>query len=97
MDMNLIETILPMENVVDFCQRWHIRRLAVFGSVLRDDFSPESDIDLLVDYDPRFTRTLSNQIAMKDEITALLGREVDLMNRRAIKRSMNLLRKDEIL
>lgn len=66
--------------LAEFCQRHHIRRLALFGSVLRDDFTPESDIDVLVEFEPGHTPGLAF-FAMEDELSDLLGRKVDLNTR----------------
>ena len=68
---------LPREEIADFCRRHGIRRLSLFGSVLRDDFGPESDIDVLVEFDPENTPGLSF-FAMESDLSRLLGRRVDL-------------------
>jgi predicted nucleotidyltransferase len=65
------------EKIADFCQRHHIRRLAFFGSVLRDDFCPESDVDVLVEFDPNHIPGLSF-FSMENELLQILGRKVDL-------------------
>jgi predicted nucleotidyltransferase len=65
------------ESVARFCRANHIRRLSLFGSVLRDDFGPDSDVDLLVEFEPGYTPGLEF-FAMERELSALLGREVDL-------------------
>jgi hypothetical protein len=69
--------IIPKEGVAEFCRRNHICRLAVFGSALRDDFSPDSDVDILVEfqkgYEPGF-----GFFDMEDELSTMLGRKVDL-------------------
>jgi predicted nucleotidyltransferase len=63
--------------VSEFCERHHITRLALFGSVIRDDFRPESDIDVLVEFQPGIRVGLAF-IRMQDELSAVLGRTVDL-------------------
>lgn len=68
---------IPSEAVAVFCQRHHIRRLALFGSVLRDDFGAESDLDILVEFDEGHTPGLAF-FGMEEELSALLGRKVDL-------------------
>jgi len=88
---------LPMEQIAAFCRRWHIVEMALFGSALRGALRPESDIDLLVTYAPGVRRTLAGQLQMQDEIEAILGRKVDLVNRRALERSRNYIRREEIL
>jgi uncharacterized protein len=85
------------EALSQFCHRWHITEMALFGSVLRDDFSAESDIDLLVSFDPAFRRGLAEMIEMQSQIQQLLGRDVDLIVRRALERSENVSRRDRIL
>jgi predicted nucleotidyltransferase len=65
--------------IADFCQRHHIRKLAFFGSVLRDDFRPDSDVDILVEFDPEHVPGLFRLAAMERELSRLLGeRKVDL-------------------
>ena len=65
------------EVIADFCRRHHIRRLALYGSVLRDDFTPHSDVDVLVEFEPGKTPGLAF-FGMQDELSELLGRKVDL-------------------
>jgi hypothetical protein len=88
---------LPMEQIEAFCRKWQIVELALFGSVLRDDFGPESDIDVLVTFAPDYQRSLSDAITMHEEIEALFGRKVDLINRETIERSQNYIRRKAIL
>jgi hypothetical protein len=85
------------EKIHTFCQRWQITELAFFGSVLRDDFQPDSDVDVLVTFAPDADWSLFDHIAMEEELSALLGRKVDLVSRRAIERSSNWLRRKAIL
>jgi len=66
------------EQIADFCRRHHIRKLAFFGSVLRDDFRPESDVDVLVEFDPREIIGLIRLARIERELAELLGRRVDL-------------------
>ncbi len=86
-----------MGNIAEFCARWKISEFAVFGSVLRDDFGPESDIDVLVTFSPDARWTLFDHVRMQDELASLLGRNVDLVSKRGIERSANYLRRKEIL
>jgi predicted nucleotidyltransferase len=72
------QIVLPKDQIAEFCRRHHIRRLAVFGSALREDFGPESDIDFLVEFDSAFIPTLFDIAAMEKELSELLGRKVDL-------------------
>jgi predicted nucleotidyltransferase len=88
---------LPREVIEAFCRRWQIAELAVFGSILRDDFGPESDVDFLVAFDPAATWSLMDRVSMKDELEDRLGRKVDLVSKRGIERSRNWMRREEIL
>ncbi len=88
---------IPTDKIADFCQRWKITELALFGSVLRDDFRSDSDVDILVTFDPDAHRTLFDMVDMQDELEAVFGRKVDLVSRRGIERSRNYLRRKAIL
>jgi predicted nucleotidyltransferase len=65
------------ERIAEFCKRHRIRRLALFGSILRDDFGPDSDVDILVEFEPG-VRTGLKFFAIQDELSAIIGRHVDL-------------------
>jgi predicted nucleotidyltransferase len=69
---------LPCDQIASFCQRNRIRRLALFGSVLREDFASDSDVDVLVEFEPNPRIGLIRFAAMENELTELLGRKVDL-------------------
>ena len=81
----------------EFCTRWRISEFALFGSVLRDDFDAESDLDILVAFAPDADWSLLDHVQMEQELEALLGRKVDLLSRRSVERSRNWLRRREIL
>lgn len=76
---------VPTEELARFCQRHHIRRLSFFGSVLRDDFGPESDVDVLVEFDPGHVPGFAF-IDVEDELSVLLGRPVDLATPKSVSR-----------
>ena len=88
---------LDQARLADFCRQRKIRQLALFGSVLRDDFQPESDVDVLVTFADEADWSLLDGVAMQEELSAILGRKVDLVNRAAIERSQNWLRRGAIL
>jgi hypothetical protein len=88
---------IPIDKIADFCQRWKIIEFAFFGSVLRDDFRPDSDIDVLVKFAPDARWTLFNHVDMQDELEAIFGRKVDLVSKRGIERSRNYIRRKAIL
>lgn len=92
-----MNTIISKEKVTAFCQKWNISEFAVFGSVLRQDFGPDSDIDVLVTFAPNTKWSLLDHVEMQDELSALLGRSVDLVSKRGIERSRNAIRRKEIL
>lgn len=83
--------------LAEFCRRWKIRELALFGSALRDDFRVDSDIDLLVTFTGDATWGLLTHIQMQHELEALFKRPVDLVSRRAVAESPNWLRRNAIL
>jgi predicted nucleotidyltransferase len=85
------------EQIDAFCRRWHIGELAFFGSVLRDDFGRDSDVDVLVTFAPEADWSLFDHLRMEQELVELLGRKVDLFSKRAVERSHNRLRRQEIL
>ncbi|MBD0334418.1 MAG: nucleotidyltransferase family protein [Cyanobacteria bacterium Co-bin13] len=88
---------LPEDKLAEFCQRWKVSELALFGSVLRDDFRPDSDIDLLITFAPDAKRGLMTLAKMKYELEDLLARKVDLVNKSAVETSHNWIRRNEIL
>ncbi len=91
------ELNIPKEKIVDFCRRWKITEFALFGSVLREDFSPESDVDVLVSFAPDARWSLLDHVEMQDELKIIFGRNVDLISKRGIERSRNPIRRKEIL
>ena len=87
---------IPQEEIAAFCQRNHIRRMALFGSVLRNDFTPESDVDVLVEFEPDQTPGLEF-ITMQDELSEILGRQVDMYTFKGVESNRNWLLREEIL
>lgn len=85
------------EKLRDFCRKWKITEFSLFGSVVRDDFGPESDVDVMVTFAADAHRSLFNMVHMEDELVEIFGREVDLLTRRAVERSLNPIRRDSIL
>lgn len=84
------------EAIADFCKRWQVAELSLFGSVLRDDFGRGSDIDILVEFEPGGAPGLQF-VSMVSELSRLLGRPVDVVTRSAVERSPNYIRRKEIL
>lgn len=88
---------LPQQALAAFCQKWKIKEMSFFGSVLREDFRPDSDIDIIVSFEDTSTWGILELVRMKRELKTLLGREVDLMTKKSIEQSHNWIRRQEIL
>jgi uncharacterized protein len=88
---------LPQDQIADFCTHWRVAELSLFGSILRKDFHSQSDIDILIAFTPESNWGLLEHVQMQQELTTILGREVDLVSKRAIERSSNWIRRQEIL
>jgi predicted nucleotidyltransferase len=76
---------IPHDRIAELCRRHRIRKLALFGSVLRSDFGPDSDVDVLVEFEPGHTPGFGF-IAIQDELSTLLGRRVDLNTANSLSR-----------
>jgi predicted nucleotidyltransferase len=88
---------VPDEAIAAFCRKWKITQIEVFGSALRDDFRPDSDIDLLVTFEPNAGTDLFDLVTMRDEMAEILRRPVDLFSRAGVERSKNPFRRRSIL
>lgn len=88
---------ISRDRLVEFCRRWKISELSLFGSALREDFRPDSDVDLLVSFAPGVSWGFDDCLTMKEELEALLGRAVDLVERRLVETSENYIRRKHIL
>ena len=95
--MSQLPIDIAQDQLLDFCQRWKIRELALFGSVLRSDFSPTSHVDILVTFSDDTSWSLFDHVQMQQELEALFKRKVDLLTRRAVEQSQNPIRRDAIL
>ena len=95
--MEKTEKILPKKKLADFCRRRKVTELALFGSVVGEDFKPESDIDVLVTCGEEARWSLFDLETMQNELELIFGRSVDLVERTALKRSPNHIRKKNIL
>ncbi len=94
-----MNTRIPVdgERVAQFCRKHRITRLAFFGSVLRDDFRPDSDVDVLVSFAQDTRCGIFDLVRMGEELTEILGRKVDLVERRSVEQSENYIRRRHIL
>ena len=88
---------VPLEQIEIFCRKWGISDLSLFGSVLREDFRPDSDIDVLVRFAPEVKHGLFNLVRMRNELEEIFGRDVDLISRRGVEASRNHIRRKTIL
>jgi predicted nucleotidyltransferase len=85
-DLGISERVpVRQEEIEAFCQKWQVRELTLFGSVLRDDFRPESDIDVLVEFEAEAQHSLFEFITMQEELEEMFGRTVDLVQKSAVK------------
>jgi hypothetical protein len=83
--------------LADYCRRWKVAEMAIFGSALREDFGSESDVDVLVSFEEDARWSLFDLVRMEEELQALLGRPVDLVQRPAVEQSENYIRRKGIL
>ncbi len=95
--MQTVAIAIPQDKIADFCQRWHVAELALFGSVLRDDFRPDSDVDILITFAPEHSSGLLGFVRMKYELEDIFGRDVDLLTKKSIEDSHNWIRRQNIL
>ena len=94
----MTQTFVDKKSIARFCQKNQIRRLALFGSVLREGFHPESDIDVLVDFEPAHVPGLFGIARMERELSAIFGRKVDLRTAEDLSRyfRQDVLREAEV-
>jgi len=95
--MRYHEIEIPEDKIETFCRKWKIREFSIFGSVLRGDFGPESDVDCLVVFAPDADWSLLDVIRAEQELGALLGRPVDLIEKQVVEESGNWIRRRSIL
>jgi uncharacterized protein len=95
--MSRIKIKVPKAKIIEFCKRWNVSEFALFGSALRADFRPDSDVDVLVSFAPHANVNLFDMVHMQDELKAIFGRNVDLVSKRGVESSRNYLRRKRIL
>ncbi len=76
---------IPMERIAEFCRRWGVREFSLFGSILRDDFGPDSDVDVMLEFHPGHGFTFENTPDIQDELEAIFGRRVDVIEKGRIR------------
>jgi len=87
---------IPTDKISDFCRRWKATELALFGSALRRDFRPDSDVDILVSFASEAHWSLFDLVMMESELQTILGRNVDLVERAAVEQAENHFRRKSI-
>ncbi len=92
-----IDSLVQPERLAELCRRWSVTELSLFGSALRDDFRPDSDLDLLVTFAPDAPWSGWDFVRLQSELEALFGRKVDLAERAAVETSENWIRRKHIL
>jgi predicted nucleotidyltransferase len=95
--MDKVKLKIPKAQIAEFCKRWNISEFAIFGSALRADFRPDSDVDVLISFAPESKVSLFDMIHMQDELRQIFGRDVDLISKRGVETSLNYLRRKAIL
>ena len=84
---------LPDETISAFCRKWNVQSFCLFGSIMRDDFRPDSDVDVLVTFFPDAGTSFTDLISMQDELEILFSRKVDLADRRSVEQGKNYIRR----
>jgi predicted nucleotidyltransferase len=92
-----LQVEVSRERLAEFCRRWNVVEFALFGSALREDFHRCSDVDALVTFAPGAKRSVFDWMQMKNELSEMFGRPVDLLDKRAIEQSDNYIRRRHIL
>jgi predicted nucleotidyltransferase len=95
--MGNIRIEIPRDKITEFCKKWKVTEFSLFGSVLTEHFSKDSDIDVLIAFNESARHSLFDLVKMEIELEEIFGRKVDLVSRRAIESSHNYLRKNAIL
>lgn len=95
--MNKQKFSIPRKKIAEFCRRWKVVEFSLFGSAIREDFHPNSDIDVLVTFAPNTRVSLFDLVDMEDELKNVFGREVDLVEKESILKSENYIRRKNIL
>ncbi len=95
--MTPIDLGVEVKKIADFCEKWKVSELSVFGSIVRGELRPDSDIDLLVTFHDDADWTMFDHFNMEEELSHIFGREVDLVNIKALEENQNPIYQREIL
>jgi predicted nucleotidyltransferase len=96
-DMSKVRIKVPTTRIADFCKRWNVSEFALFGSALSTEFHRDSDVDIMVSFNPDASVSLFDMVKMQDELKHIFGRDVDLVTRSGVENSRNYLRRKAIL
>jgi hypothetical protein len=88
---------IPKNEIAAFCHKNHIRSLSLFGSAMREDFGPGSDIDVLVEFEREYRPGIMELVEMQEKLAGIFGQKVDLVERKAVEKSENYIRRRHIL
>jgi uncharacterized protein len=92
-----VQIEIPREKIEEFCRKWKLTEFSLFGSVLRDDFRPDSDVDVLVTFAPDAHWRYYHVLDMKDELKGIFERDADMVEKRLVEKSENHIRREHIL
>jgi uncharacterized protein len=92
-----LQVQIDRSKIENFCKKWKITELSFFGSAVRNDFRPDSDVDVLISYAPDEKWDLFDHVSMEEELAEIISRKVDLLTRRSVERSENHFRRQSIL
>lgn len=95
--MNYHGVAISKDKIAEFCRRWEIIEFALFGSILRDDFRPDSDIDVLATFAADATWEFDDLLAIREELESMFGHRVDLVDKRLVEKHPNYIRRKHIL
>ena len=93
----MLKIKIPQRQIISFCTKWKVAQLSLFGSVLRNDFGPASDIDVLVEFGSDAKWSLFDLSDMEDELSVIFQRRIDLVLKKGIEQSRNPIRRQQIL
>ena len=95
--MQVYSVEIPDNQLRQFCQRWKVSELAIFGSALREDLPHDSDVDILISFKPEIQWGLFDLVNMENELKTIFGKEIDLVEKKAVENSRNYIRRKGIL
>ena len=95
--MQVYSVEIPDNQLKQFCQRWKVSELAIFGSALREDYQQDSDVDILISFEPEYQWGLFDLVNMENELKTIFGKEIDLVEKNAVENSRNYIRRKGIL